>query len=189
MKKILLFTSALALLASCAQDDFESVRSEGAKGISFVASAGGDASTRGELTLGDQVGFFWYAEADRISIWANKNISAGTGNTSSKGVVAAWGTITATPASYKATKSAGNGQFTAASDADMLKFTALPAGSSAAQIKAATASFVATYGATATKVTEDASGAITDVTIKPTTGNASINLAAGENISKYIPMY
>lgn len=190
MKKILLFTSALALLAGCAQDDFESVRSESAKGISFAASIGNEASTRGELTMGDQVGFFWYAETDRISIWANNNISAGSGNTSSNGVVSAWGTISTTPATYKATKSAGNGQFTAASDADMLTFTALPAGSRAAQIKAATASFVATYGASATKVDADATtDEITAVTIKPASSNATITLAAGENISKYIPMY
>lgn len=184
MKKILLCASALALLAGCTEDEFESARSESTKGITFAATINNGAETKGELTLGDQVGFFWYAETDKINVLAKNNVQVG-GTNSDKGIVNDWGSLP-TAAEYKATKSAGNGEFTAVDGANMIEFSSVPA---TAEIANKTTTFVATYASAVSAVTADAEGNIETVTIKPAAGNAVIALNGGKNISEFMPLY
>ena len=120
MKKLLFCAGVLALAVSCTED-FESgsVQQEQAKGISFVATDGNDAATKGHFEEdGDFVQPFWWAEQDRISI-LSKNTKLGTGTPTA---VTEWATITLNTATYKATQSQRKGVFTSVDDNNWLNF-------------------------------------------------------------------
>ena len=139
MKKFLYCAAVVALATACTQEDDWAINQEASQGqgLTFeVTVPQGAALTKGELYQENgRYPFFWYAEQDRIDV-LGYNVTAvnpaygggGAANTG-KGVVGAsavtsgvWDLTTSpiTPASYKATKSQGEGQFTASSDADML---------------------------------------------------------------------
>lgn len=115
MKRLLFCAGILALAASCTEEmDTLSVQQQ-SKGITFVATDGNDAATRGhfeETEDGEYYAPFWWAEQDRIAILStntNKNLST------------AWEDATQI-ARYKATKSERTGQFTSIDDLNLLTF-------------------------------------------------------------------
>lgn len=182
MKKILFYAACAAFLAGCAEDELDSYSAQngGVKGISFE-NVLETPSTRGELTLDDNVGFFWYAEQDKISIYAENNV------TGTKGVTTDWGTLLPAPAQYKATVSAGRGQFTSVDNDNLLTFTKVP---TSTEVEAKTTTFVALYGSSLTGATKtEDNKKIKTIKIKPAKANAEITFATGENISHYMPMY
>ena len=73
MKKLLFCAGLLALAASCTENEMDSISGQtGQKqGITFEAGEAGDAATRGGFTP-DGITYvpFWYAETDKISVWA-----------------------------------------------------------------------------------------------------------------------
>lgn len=121
MKKLIYGFCAAALVTACTNEDLiqEDALIKSQKGITFEASiAEENPETRGELTQNDlgSWSFFWYAERDRINVYALDTYLDGT-------ALDAWGNAgTFTAPVYKATKSAGRGQFTATKDADILSF-------------------------------------------------------------------
>lgn len=182
MKKILFCAGFLALVTSCADEDFLSsgAYNDDAKGISFGAVVADDVQSRGELSYDSDAKnfpFFWYAEQDVINVYAWDEV------TGTKGVGSAWNVVNSTPASYKATQSKANGQFTAKNDADLLQF----ADSTANNNKPAQATFVATYKATLANV-HMKDGVVDTLTINPTVGNADQNLV-NTDVTAYMPMY
>lgn len=119
MRKILLFASAIALMTSCAETEFEQGEAPDlSKGISFQASVEEQgAGTRAEWIRGEKAfNMFWYAETDKINIFSI-NTKTGIGNAT--GFWAADKVV-----SYKATQSKGDGVFTALSDGNLLEFDA-----------------------------------------------------------------
>lgn len=75
MKKILFCAGFLALVTSCADEDFLSsgACNDDAKGISFGAVVADDVQSRGELSYDSEAKnfpFFWYAKKDRINVYA-----------------------------------------------------------------------------------------------------------------------
>ena len=161
MKKFLYCAAVVALATACTQDDelanIPSSQAQG-QGLTFDVTLAGNntVNTRGELYEDNKTyPFFWYAEQDRIDVFGYNLIGAQTSNvgygnnTANKGVINAisttadktlgdW-TLTNGASEYKATQSAGQGKFTAVSDADMLAFDY-----SAGDPK--TATIIATYG-------------------------------------------
>ena len=125
MKKTLLFLGTAALMASCTQEELipnESAQNV-AKGIVFEAA--GESATRGEMDKSEDglYRFIWYAEEDRINVYASNvkvagsNTGYGVLNTTFEG---AFHLIDG--AEYKATKSGSQGLFTAASDEQWIAF-------------------------------------------------------------------
>lgn len=170
MKKILFCAAVAALATACTnEDDLVLNQEKGSKGLTFDVSLAENAVTRGELWK-DENGtypFFWYAEQDEISVQSvyAKAVTSGYGNNSTgKGVASftnletdgSW-TLAEMAAAYKATKSAGSGQFTAKSPEDML---ALPEydDTNAGSIAASTPTIVATYGIGIQSVTSNTTG-------------------------------
>lgn len=127
MKKILFCAAVVALATACTNEDDLVINQDNSrvKGLTFDVTLAEGATTRGEIWK-DENGaypFFWYAETDRINVHAI-NVTAGSGNSNSNGAATAgidgtW-TLKAAAASYKATQSAGAGQFTATGDDNML---------------------------------------------------------------------
>lgn len=118
MKKLLFCAGVLALAVSCTED-FESgsVQQEQAKGISFVATDGNDAATKGHFEAEDGSYLpFWWAEQDRIAIFSTNTDGTTGGNTTD-----AWVT-SPTAAKYKATQSQRYGWFTGVDDDNILNF-------------------------------------------------------------------
>ena len=71
MKKILFCAGILALAASCAENEIDSIsgQKEATKGISFEGALVETPTTRGDLAYDDVSGihnFFWYAEKDQL---------------------------------------------------------------------------------------------------------------------------
>lgn len=199
MKKILFCTGLLALAASCANDELESLskHNEGTKGITFEATIDGGSSTRGEITEDNGTyPFFWYAEQDEINIFGFNNVEAGSDNSGSKGLATLnsndW-TLTNGAATYKATKSEANGYFTAKAPAEMLEFTHPMTAADDTDAKKAdkTATFVAAYKANITKVNTDATGKEVksiELTL-PTANNAQTIDAAITPNASLAPMF
>lgn len=148
MKKILFCAAVAALATACTNEDDLVMNQDNsrAQGLTFDVTLAEGATTRGEIWK-DENGtypFFWYAETDRINVHA-LNAEAGTSNTGELGVATgtgAWMLSAGGAASYKATKSAGAGQFTAADDANMLTLKDYDAD----DVAGTTATIVATYG-------------------------------------------
>lgn len=119
MKKLLFCAGLLALAASCTENEMDSISGQtGQKqGITFEAGEAGDAATRGGFTPdGTTYVPFWYAETDKISVWAT-NIEGTNGGNASLDKF-----MTVKVSTYKATQSAKKGVFTSVSDDDLLKF-------------------------------------------------------------------
>lgn len=120
MKRVLFCAGILALAASCAEDQFESVQvpQNQLKGISFGAELAQAPATRGDLAYNEDTkayDFFWYAEKDKINIWSTNTKNASNANSAStfdKGKVV----------TYKATQSAARGVFTGYQDDNILDF-------------------------------------------------------------------
>lgn len=204
MKKVLFCAGLVALAASCTNDEFESIVAPGntaTEGITFNVSLAGDADTKGEITEGANGGypFFWYAEQDRINVWAYNNVAAGTNNTNENGIVTAvsggaW-TLPSTPAAaaqYKATQSLGEGKFTAVNDQNLLTFEdAMPENVTEATRPDYITDFVASYNSTITGVgVSTADGrTITSVTLTTTAATNAQAIAAGSSEGNIAPMY
>lgn len=129
MKKIMYCACVAALATACTNEDL--IQENGgskSKGIVFEAAIpAGAVETRGELTSGgiSEAGnklwnFFWYAEQDRVNVYAD-NVKMVTDDAEAKGVVTDWNSV-GTPAVYKATKSASKGQFTGVDDNNWIGF-------------------------------------------------------------------
>lgn len=120
MKRVLFCAGILALAASCAEDQFESVQvpQNQLKGISFGAELAQAPATRGDLAYNEDTkayDFFWYAEKDKINIWSTNTKNASNANSAStfdKDKVV----------TYKATQSAARGVFTGYQDDNILDF-------------------------------------------------------------------
>ena len=122
MKRVLFCAGILALAASCAEDQFESVQvpQNQLKGISFGAELAQAPATRGDLAYNEDTkayDFFWYAEKDKINIWSTNTTATGSN-------VATGGTSWSkdNKAQYKATQSAARGVFTGYQDDNILDF-------------------------------------------------------------------
>lgn len=138
MKKFLYCACVAALATACSNEDLiqENADVKSTKGITFEASiAAENPLTRGEMTpgginaSGNQTwGFFWYAEQDRINVYAlGENVGLAYPEAASDAgvsLVDEWknANVLTVPV-YKATKSASQGQFTAKDDANMLTFS------------------------------------------------------------------
>lgn len=186
MKKILFCAAVVALATACTEDEFggSQIGSQTKQGLYFEASPADGATTRGELYK-DENGtypFFWYAEQDQINIFALNAEALDNGsygdNSSNKGVATqssgTWSTGTA--AIYKATRSEGNGRFTAASPTDMLTLKDVDED----DIAGSTATIVATYGINATSIKSELDdsnkpvpGKLSELKLTTTTGNAT----------------
>ncbi len=186
MKKILFCAGLVALGTSCTQDELlnESF-AEQSKGITFSAVVPEPVESRGYMyEEGGKFPFFWYAEKDRINIYANGDVDGGDANTSDLGIVTSWASIS-TGAQYKATKSMANGDFTAINDENLIEFK----DQDPTDEKAIEATFVATYNATLTAATAE-EGVVNTLTLTVPTGKgiAAQNLQAAD-ISDIAPMY
>lgn len=122
MKKILFCAGLLALAASCAENELDSISGQNgaSRGISFEGTLVETPSTRGDLAYDEVSGlhnFFWYAEKDQISIWST-NTTANGSNVGNNTTV--W--EPANSAKYKATQSKAKGVFTAINDDNILNF-------------------------------------------------------------------
>lgn len=112
MKKLLLCAGVLAVMASCAKYDVDTPSTEKAgKGIVFEAAVADDA-TRGGFTPNESSYTpYWYAEQDKIAIYADNAILGDPGTiTGQKGQFERF--YASAYAEYKATKSANKGEFT-----------------------------------------------------------------------------
>lgn len=83
MKKILFCAGLLALVASCAESELDSISEQAGatRGISFEGTLVETPTTRGDLAYDEVSGihnFFWYAETDNISIWSTNTNATGT---------------------------------------------------------------------------------------------------------------
>lgn len=186
MKKILFCAGFLALVTSCADEDFLSsgAYNDDAKGISFGAVVADDVQSRGELGYDAEAKnfpFFWYAEQDRINVYAWDEVKIGYPTTATISG-SAWNAVP-TAAIYKATQSKANGQFTAKDDSNILQFV----DSTANNNKPAQATFVATYKATLVDVNMK-NGVVDTLTIQPDAGNVTQDLT-NTDVTAYMPMY
>ena len=200
MKKILFCAAAAMLAAACtSEDDLVLNQGKDTKGLTFDVSIAENATTRGELWK-DENGtypFFWYAEQDLINVQAINVIPVTSGygaNTASKGVstesTGVW-SLASVAASYKATKSEGNGQFTAATYADMLALKDYDAENAATT----TATIVATYGGVKASTVKSkldgdgdvVAGSLKELALTTIAGNASQTVARANVVEA--PMY
>lgn len=199
MKKILFCAAVAALATACTNEDDLVMNQDNsrAQGLTFDVTLAEGATTRGEIWK-DENGtypFFWYAETDRINVHA-LNVEAGTSNANELGVATgtdAWTLSTGGAASYKATKSAGAGQFTAADDENMLTLMDYDAD----DVAGTTATIVATYGknikveSVESKVDEESNtvpGELEKLVLKTVTaGNATQTVARANAVDA--PMY
>lgn len=114
MKKSLIYLGMAAALVACSDEEtfVESAAQKAPKGIEFSVA---EPETRGQLT--SDYHFFWYAEQDRINVYAD-NV------TGTNGVVTAadWSTLPTTSAQYKATRSESTGKFTSVDDTNTLNY-------------------------------------------------------------------
>lgn len=199
MKKILFCAAVAALATACTNEDDLVMNQDNsrAQGLTFDVTLAEGATTRGEIWK-DENGtypFFWYAETDRINVHA-LNVEAGTSNANELGVATgtdAWTLSTGGAASYKATKSAGAGQFTAADDENMLTLMDYDAD----DVAGTTATIVATYGenikvkSVESKVDEEGEtvpGELAELVLSTVTaGNATQTVARANAVDA--PMY
>lgn len=121
MKKVLLFASALALMASCSQDEFgideQPIKGQG---VSFQATFD-EADTRAEWSKeGNAWKMFWYAEQDKMDFYV-KNAGIGAAGATPANVDE-WD-ATNGKATYRASRSLGEGYFVADAAAKTISFT------------------------------------------------------------------
>lgn len=167
MKKIFLFAGAALSFAACTSEDIvNDVASPAVKGITFEASNPTSmVETRGELSK--DLDFFWFAERDRLDIYASGDLKKGYDPSTGS-----WtGTIPVIPAKaaeYKATKSEAQGYFTAIDDENVLMWDNT--------VDNPKANFIGTYGVTSIDlVTSDVDGHINNATFSiPTNATQSV---------------
>lgn len=158
-KQNYLYVCAVLGLAACTSEDIvnDVTSSKVARGIAFEADYPSlTMETRGELVKNEnkKYDFFWFAEKDRLNIYADGDIKKGYNSGS-----ALVGTLASDFVEYKATKSAAQGFFTAISDEEMLLWDG--------EVKTPKANFIGTYPAS-TKVenaVEDLDGGLITPTI------------------------
>ena len=129
MKKILFCAGLVALATSCTQDETISldVQKQNAKGITFEIVEKVDSRVQYDQEEGAW-NPFWYAEQDRIAIWANGVDVDCTTNTSTDSLDGSYwkdfigATAAAPTAYYKATSSTNKANWTAVDDENMLNF-------------------------------------------------------------------
>lgn len=154
MKKILFCAGLLALITSCTDDEYASLsHNENAKGITFEVITPEGSTTRGGLDIDETNNtypYFWHAEVDKISIWSTRTNMGLNPSVPGKSDWSGWsGVWSSSMAKYKATQSKVNGVFTGDDDTNVLTFANEVDGSeNAEELKAKTASFIATYPAT-----------------------------------------
>lgn len=125
MKRILFCASVLALATSCADNELDSFATSGEKqanGITFVADAPLSRMQWDETETSYVP--FWYAEQDRIAIYAS-GAKGGDADASSAAPISGdgWNDLyTITAYTYKATQSEKVGKFTATADDQTLHF-------------------------------------------------------------------
>lgn len=132
MKRILFCAGLLAVMASCTQDEFEqqAISNEAqTPGISFAGQFAQAPTTRGEVYWSNQtLEYRWYAEQDRINVYAKDVIKGGAVGTGEDGeTITTWnqyqtGSPASTPAEYKATLSENDPRFTGKDDDNILYF-------------------------------------------------------------------
>lgn len=130
MKKILFCAGLVALATSCTQDETISldVQNQKNKGITFEIVEKADSRVQYDQDENKAWNPFWYAEQDRIAIWANGvgfgALTPATGDTIDgtywKDFVGS--TATSPTAYYKATSSTNKANWTAVNDDNMLNF-------------------------------------------------------------------
>lgn len=160
MKKILFCAGLLALAASCAENELDSISGQNGatKGISFQGALVDTPTTRGDLAFDEVSGihnFFWYAEHDNISIWSTNTTAVGTdiGNDTPT-----W--VATKSAKYKATQSKAKGVFTAINDENILEFQWGPGDKDWTDLANETykSQFIATYPSTVQLVGDKTEG-------------------------------
>lgn len=117
MKKVLLFASALALMAGCSQDEFSiDEKPMKGQGVSFQATID-DVDTRAEWSKeGSAWKMFWYAEQDKMDFYVKDAKIANGAN------ITAWDKTNGV-ATYKASRSLGEGYFVANDNSKIIGFT------------------------------------------------------------------
>ena len=187
MKKNLFCAGILALAASCAENEIDSIsgQKEATKGISFEGALVETPTTRGDLAYDDVSGihnFFWYAETDKISIWSTNTKGATNSNNST-----AWDNTKVVK--YKATQSKANGVFTAYQDDNILDFQYGPgekdwADPSNEQYKS---QFIVTYPSTVSFEKEKATG-VYEFSALPELTNQNQQTLDGKDVTEKIMM-
>lgn len=170
MKKILFCAGLLALITSCADDEYASLshnENANTKGITFEVITPESPTTRGGLDIDEANNtypYFWHAEVDKINIWSTRtNMGIGS-STPGKNNWSDWSSSWSGMAKYKATQSKVNGVFTGDNDANVLTFKYEVDGTETADgLKDKTASFIATYPATMEVAAVKTSVDVTDV--------------------------
>lgn len=126
MKKILFCAGLVALATSCTQDETLSLDTQKAsKGLTFEFVNGVDSRIQYDKEGTSSWKPFWYAEQDRITLWAT-GVTAQelvSGNWVPKSIAESkWADFATAPAkvTYKATKSDRNAQFTSIDDKNLL---------------------------------------------------------------------
>jgi hypothetical protein len=127
MKKVLFCSALLALVAGCAENELDSLSTpQKGQGISFEAEA---PTTRMQWDETETSYVpFWYAEQDRIGLFAVNvkkgafGSEAGLGRTTTDNWTGLPDTEASADATYKATQSQRTGAFTAITDGDLLHF-------------------------------------------------------------------
>ena len=109
MKKFLFFASAALFMASCTQDELESINvaEQNAQGITFAVEENVGSRAQWEYVDGG-LGMFWYAEQDRMDFYGK--------NVESNGTAYGKDWDLASKLTYKATRSENKGYFTAIGD-------------------------------------------------------------------------
>lgn len=196
MKKILFCAGLLATVTSCTQDELMNDSfAEQSKGISFSATVPDALESRGELSYNASTmkfPFFWYAEKDKINIYAKGEVKAGDENMANEeegttvvGIITDWTSASPAGAKYKATKSMADGAFTAVNDANLIEF-GVDGPDDGTTVDA---SFVATYGATlASAVPAQTGNGVTKIVIKAGAANSGVDYNQ-QNIADIAPMY
>lgn len=122
MRKILFCAGLLALAASCAETDLDTIGQSGlenSNGITFQAVENEEPTTKGGFEPdGSSYIPFWYAEDDRIAVFGTYyNVKAGTGKENGNNTFDATKYV-----EYKATQSATKGWFTGINDDNTMVF-------------------------------------------------------------------
>lgn len=144
MKKVLLFASALALMAGCSQDEFGiDEKPMKGQGVSFQTTID-DADTRAEWSKeGSAWKMFWYAEQDKMDFFVKDGSINGTS-------ISVWDATNGL-ATYKASRSLGEGYFVADNNSKIIGFTKDGDG----EWNTPSFRYVWPTGTTVTKVTND----------------------------------
>lgn len=199
MKKILFCAGLLALVASCAESELDSISEQAGatKGISFEGTLVETPTTRGDLAYDEVSGvhnFFWYAETDRISIWSTNTMAS---DMSKANNTTAW--VVANSTQYKATQSKDKGVFTATEDGNILNFQWAPGAPGVLPEKVGTkdwtnlanevykSQFIATYPSTVILAADKTEGKY-EFSSLPSLANQTQSTADGQDVTKKIMM-